>query len=136
MCKDCVKTYVFKWRLRKHEENHNNMSLKKCHFFNNEKACPFEQIGCMFAHSPSEKCKNGKNCRYKLCSYKHNFKNIEHLKVEDEPEVEIMVENVDTPAFKCNKCGKQYENENDLVDHLIKTMHNLSEEDMELLFGN
>ena len=41
-------------------------------------------------------CKLGKSCKNKLCSYKHNFENneiVENLHIEDEPDVEIMVEN-------------------------------------------
>ena len=37
--------------------------------------------------------------------------------------------------FSCNKCGEKFSNENDIVDHLIATSHNLSGEDRQILFG-
>jgi hypothetical protein len=63
-----------KWRLSKHLQTHSSTTTKKCHYFNNGKACPYEDIGCMFAHEHSDVCKFGQGCRNKLCSYKHKKK--------------------------------------------------------------
>ena len=70
-CDMCDKTFVLKWRLVKHQENHNDPTRRKCHYFNNEKDCPFEEIGCMFAHEESEVCKFDQMCSKKRCSYRH-----------------------------------------------------------------
>ena len=45
--------------------------MKKCHYFNNQKICPFEQIGCMFLHLPAGECRNSESCTMKLCSFEH-----------------------------------------------------------------
>ena len=58
-CKQCEKTFFLKWRLLKHQSNHSNLVINMCHYFNNNLACPFEEIGCMFAHEVSEICKFG-----------------------------------------------------------------------------
>ena len=70
-CEKCCKTFVLKWRFKKHQENHTNQSIRKCHYFNNQKCCPFEIIGCMFLHTLSDKCKYGGKCTKKLCSFQH-----------------------------------------------------------------
>ena len=70
-CDMCDKKFVLKWRFSKHEENHKNKNRRKCHYFNNEKYCPYEEIGCMFAHEASEICMFDEICSKKLCSYKH-----------------------------------------------------------------
>ena len=48
---------------------HEEISLF-CHYFNNEKDCPFEEE-CIFVHEESEICKFGKACERILCMYKH-----------------------------------------------------------------
>ena len=73
-CDQCDKTFVLKWRLMKHHQNHSTENLKCCHYFNNNKECPFEALGCMFAHEPSDMCRYNKSCQNKLCSYQHSIK--------------------------------------------------------------
>ena len=70
-CDMCDKIFVLKWRLLKHQETHKDPTRRKCHYFNNEKDCPFEEIGCMFAHEDSEFCKFDQICCKKLCFYQH-----------------------------------------------------------------
>ena len=53
-CEFCGKKFKMKWRLRKHVNLHNDPSAKKCHYYNNGKICPFEEIGCQFLHEASE----------------------------------------------------------------------------------
>ena len=56
--------FYLKWRLEKHMTGHEKLDSKFCHYFNNNKTCPFEQIGCMFKHAKSRKCwfiNQGKN---------------------------------------------------------------------------
>ena len=73
-CNLCDKKFILKWRLSKHIQAHSIKTTKKCHYFNNGKACPYEDIGCMFTHEQSDICKFGQVCRNKLCSYKHRKK--------------------------------------------------------------
>ena len=71
ICDMCDKKFVLKWRFLKHQDNHNNQNRRKCHYFNNGKNCPFEEIGCMFAHEASKICMFDEICCKKICSYKH-----------------------------------------------------------------
>ena len=41
-----------------------------CHYFNNEKICPFDK-DCIFLHENSTECKYGKLCERMNCMYKH-----------------------------------------------------------------
>ena len=59
------------WRLRKHVLGHDK-ERKCCHFFNNGKVCPYEEIGCKFKHEESNECRYGQNCYIKLCQFKHS----------------------------------------------------------------
>ena len=70
-CERCDKKFALKWRLTKHQKMHDSQKIKKCHYFNNQKSCPYEQIGCMFQHLPAGDCRNGELCKIKLCSFNH-----------------------------------------------------------------
>ena len=64
----CGKRFVLKWRLKKHISGH--YRKRYCHFFNNGKACPYEDIGCKFQHQVSPICKV-QSCNITLCQYRH-----------------------------------------------------------------
>ena len=92
-CTECDKTFILKWRLRKHTEIHKSKS-KYCHFFNNDKVCLFEKIGCTFKHDRSPQCKFGDKCNRNLCQYSHNKGGINILHpvekfIDEESEDEI-----------------------------------------------
>ena len=70
-CDICEKSFSLKWRLKKHREGHTSECKKFCHYFNNEKVCPFEEIGCKFLHQDSEICRYGARCQNDLCQFKH-----------------------------------------------------------------
>ena len=74
-CDQCGKSFVLEWRLRKHQGIHKEGKIKKCHYFNNQKNCPFEELGCMFEHSFSGICKYGAKCTKIMCPFEHNSKN-------------------------------------------------------------
>ena len=38
------------WRLKKHKKMHSNPRLKQCFYFQNDIQCPFDELGCKFAH--------------------------------------------------------------------------------------
>ena len=71
-CEECEKEFHIEWRLKRHKEVH-DIKTKKCHYFNNAKTCPYEEIGCKFAHRVSENCYYQRNCRNQLCQFKHDF---------------------------------------------------------------
>ena len=52
-CETCGKTFVLKWRLEKHVGIHQEY-VKTCKFFKGGEECPFEDIGCKFAHFDKE----------------------------------------------------------------------------------
>ena len=70
-CNICEKDFVMKWRLEKHVNSHKEQT-RWCHFFNNFKTCPFDDVGCIFKHQESPECKFDKHCNVKLCAYKHS----------------------------------------------------------------
>ena len=71
-CDTCGKEFLLKWRLEKHQDNHMDPERKKCHYFNNNKKCPYEELGCMFVHEKSEKCKFDDICANRLCPFRHS----------------------------------------------------------------
>ena len=70
-CSDCDKTFLLRWRLNRHRALHGNLKIKCCHYFNNGKPCPYEEIGCKFRHVDAPDCKYQEQCFQNLCPYKH-----------------------------------------------------------------
>ena len=56
-CEKCPQELFLEWRMKKHAKGHNGQVLRKCHFFNNNKCCPYELIGFKFLHQTSENCR-------------------------------------------------------------------------------
>ena len=54
-----------------HMKNHLNRGSKKCHYYNNDLVCPFQEMGCMFIHEDSPLCRFDGKCSKRLCSFKH-----------------------------------------------------------------
>ena len=94
-CRICKRMFIEEWKLRAHEKNHSgfkcdecdkNFRLEEvlgkhvkihhenvklyCHFFNNEKDCPYG-VNCVFLHEPSSQCKYGNLCERNYCMFKH-----------------------------------------------------------------
>ena len=122
-CSKCDKTFVLQWRLRKHMSVHETERF--CHYYNNEKCCPFVEIGCKFRHEVSDVCKF-KVCKNLLCQYRHKdtidhenasieemFKN-DKSKKNVEMEVEKIHEiskcecdqQISGEIFRCEQCKK------------------------------
>ena len=95
-CDQCAKSFVLKWRLEKHQEIHKDKNIKRCHYFNNQKDCPFEEIGCMFQHTYSGICRYGEKCKKIMCSFQHSI---------DE-------------SFECDECGLTFKTETELGKHI------------------
>ena len=134
-CNQCDKRFVLKWRLSKHQENHDSQKAKKCHYFNNNKICPFEDLGCMFQHSFSSMCKYGKNCLKKLCSFQHE-KSIPATGDVNEV-VDIIEEDLEEKFEKLTD-DEQYESKMVVCDNLCRASygyHKCSDEDYEEFVG-
>ena len=107
-CDICEKSFYLEWRLRKHLENHKDTLKVFCHYFNNEKVCPFEEIGCKFIHKDSKPCKNGGKCEKKLCQFRHNTKEVNKTNKKDDVDkiekiLDFALQNKDA-IISCDKC--------------------------------
>ena len=71
-CDKCDQQFFIKWRLRKHMEVHEK-DVKFCHYYNNEKRCPFKEFGCRYKHENSPECYFKDRCKNKLCQYRHKL---------------------------------------------------------------
>ena len=89
-CNLCNKEFYAKWRMDKHIADHEK-KRKFCHYFNNRKVCPYEEVGCKFDHSQSFNCKFEDKCRIKLCQFKHSRNEI----ICEENENKVVNENDD-----------------------------------------
>ena len=119
-CENCEKVFVLKWRLKKHMNLHSkekSHAVNHCHYFNNEKKCPFELLGCNFLHSVSKTCKFGPSCSKRMCSFRHSKLRMEKVADIENIEVSAEVEKVEleddksfmtsTPikgTFECEDC--------------------------------
>ena len=70
-CQQCDKCFVLNWRLQKHIKLHSEEPVKTCHYFNNGRTCPFEELGCKFLHQEAKICTLGQNCNRRLCPFRH-----------------------------------------------------------------
>ena len=137
-CDQCGKTFVLEWRLKKHMGIHYSAEIKGCHYFNNAKKCPYENIGCMFSHHLSGLCKYDKFCKNKLCSFQHESESEDRfscqeceLKFTNENTLTKHVEtkhdnekNDDDESYPCDTCENIYKEIEDLIDHYGETAHN------------
>ena len=106
-------------------------NIKKCHYFNNKKKCPFEDLGCMFAHRDSEICKFDQMCSKNLCSYKHSNNNPIPSSSSHEKDTTNEIENSDKDSkFECAYCTFKTDEYNPFMDH-INTNHLESDDENE-----
>ena len=87
-CELCGKGFVLEWRLKKHRSIH-TLKPKHCKFFLNKEPCPFDMIGCKFAHEDPD------------------GSDIETVEDED-----TLNEN------QCHLCRLQFSSRDDLMDHV------------------
>ena len=88
-----------------------HLDIKKMrffHYFNNDKSCPFIEIGCKFRHEIAEKCVHDKSCINHLCQYRHQSvdkKDNKDTANANEIEVDDFEEsNGQTNFFERNSC--------------------------------
>ena len=73
-CDVCDKTFKYEDLRKKHMLiTHENFKIY-CHFYNNEKTCPYNE-DCVFLHEDSSVCKYGMACERNYCMFKHGRKN-------------------------------------------------------------
>ena len=132
-CAKCNKSFHLKWRLEKHQEIHNpenTEGLKHCHYFNNGKTCPYEEIGCQFLHMKSKECRFD-NCRNKLCPFTH----IDDISVPEDENEEENEEPLELSENQCHICRKQFLSKNDQIDHVSIDHEEYYKGMMELVAG-
>ena len=49
---------------------HTQKFVQYCHYYNNDKFCPYEDLDCKFLHQVDNDCKFGKKCNLKGCVQK------------------------------------------------------------------
>lgn len=121
-CKVCNKIFQTKWRMTKHLQNHERKTVRKCKYFKKGQFCPFEKVGCKFAHDSSkdedEKISNDE------CKDRNPMKNDENtLYFNDQVgESDCQVCGQFPEEFKCVVCNDMFCRKCILKDHK-KNLH-------------
>ena len=95
-CEKCDKIFSFEGVLEKHiTAVHGEMKIF-CHYYNNNKECPFKSE-CIFSHSQSKECVYGNECERFYCMFRHenHFHDTEENTEEDNEEETENDENCD-----------------------------------------
>ena len=66
-CNKCKAKFLSNWGLRRHMNVHQNLLIRKCHYFNDDLTCPFEKDGYKFAHIEADIYIFGTNCQMTKC---------------------------------------------------------------------
>jgi uncharacterized CHY-type Zn-finger protein len=107
-CATCKKDFYAEWRLKKHMTIHESSNNKKCHYFNNEKECPYFEVGCMFVHEFSGQCKFGPACVRQLCPFQHGVKTCKVCDLELTTEKgQKQLQCGECDKFVCPTCAKE-----------------------------
>ena len=116
-CDECDKDFFLEWRRNKHMKIHTD-DAKYCHFYNNRKQCPYDELGCMFLHIRAEQC-TFQHCSNKLCQFRHDnqietIDACEEMVVNDRSDVEEepIKEN------QCHLCMNQMDSKDNLMSHM------------------
>ena len=100
-----------KWRLRKHVSGHQGKIF--CHYFNNRKNCPYEELGRMFQHEDSPICRFQEQCLKELCQYKH----------KDNDEQNYKDVKAETEMFNwCKKCKRIFTTNSMTTDYVSELL--------------
>ena len=70
-CAICGKEFSLKWRKMKHEQVHMKENIRKCHYLNNGKLCPYSDIGCKFLYEKANLCIFKDECSMTMCQFRH-----------------------------------------------------------------
>ena len=109
-----------------------------CHYFNNNKSCPYNEIGCKFIHRKSKYCINKDKCQQKLCCYQHPKNNFTENSISDQENlsdkmeislddsIEENYEENENKLYNCDKCEFAHIVGTELQNHII-TIHEQTE---------
>ena len=97
-------------------------NVKFCHYFNNGKKCPYEDIGCMFNHKVSDTCRYNQFYRNRLCQFRHDNEQNKHSEDENDLDKESNNDSdceaeSESEAIECDLCGSLFEKEYELTEH-------------------
>ena len=138
-CEYCDKIFNYEGVLERHIEAVHTDSIIFCHYYNNDKDCPFGDV-CIFEHDEAENCKYGKACERRMCMYSHTDEEDENESDEDNvnddldvaklkpvlEKVKLAVEKCDNLiekcSFKCKICDFEGKDKNGLNMH-VKAKH-------------
>ena len=118
-CEKCNQEFHLKWRFNKHQEGHENTNVKYCHYFNNKKECPFQELGCMYKHSAAPVCKYKSSCNRKLCQFTHKI--AENSGIIQTPSI----------IYACSKCDAKLRSVEQLEAH-IEQNHQMDEKEKKI----
>ena len=126
--------FRYKRLLDKHDDAVHVDIIIFCHYYNNNKDCPFDDV-CIFEHDESPQCKYGKGCERKMCMYTHDDKDDDSDESSDDEIGDAAVENlkpvlekvkkavekcdslIDQCSFKCKLCDFEAKDKNGLTMH-------------------
>ena len=96
-CEQCEKSFKYLDLKKKHILiSHENVKLY-CHFFNNDKTCPFDET-CIFLHEDARFCKYDGICERNFCMFKHGKNNEEPEHTEPDQKIDA-IENIGASGF-------------------------------------
>ena len=141
-CDKCEKGFILKWRLKKHMRLHAETNIKTCHYFNNNRNCPYEKRGCKFRHSVSKICELMSKCTRSLCPYRHedikttrNDTNdtVEDSKMDDNENSantsDAFVTSTPVKVFQCENCNDKTQCTDCFVRQVTAPLHRVHFED-------
>ena len=79
---------------------HTQDFVKFYHYYNNDKFCPFEELGCKFLHKVAQNCGLGKTCKIWLCPRRHLDKEMDNV--------------IDRDDKQCNDDEEQFSNDEEI----------------------
>ena len=106
-CDQCDKIYKTENTHEKHTKIAHEQIKIYCHYFNNEKPCPYNEE-CIFIHEKTDVCKYGENCGRTLCMFQH-----------EESEDSSDSDDEDSSDNDENECNQTFINPSIQLDPLI-----------------
>ena len=62
---------------------HMKENVRHCHYYNNDRHFPFEELGSEFLHDDAKICQFGQKCDRSLCPLKHTSRDTKTSKYEE-----------------------------------------------------